>query len=334
MKARVMYIHDTTSSNRYRREVLRKLLGEDGRFELTSISTPTSIDEGERIFDTIEAGGWDILLASDPHWVDDLNSRAVASVAMWPGKLMVYDLSDNWQDGGKSERLMELSDMVGCSARYLYQEAKKHCPTVGFYPNGKRASSITADTSFSTDAKYVYCGQLRKLDLTAIDMLLSMDEDAKVDVYANDYAIRGEEYKKQVDTDRVRILEKIHYKTLLSRLPSYKVGLCTFVEDVATVNGMLPDKLFDYCLAELPVIYGNCNELSHSDFRSVAFDIYGETFSLEQVKALRTDFAVVCRQYDMSESLKRFIDDMHALWLNEGRPKAMDKKWHAPWDNN
>lgn len=328
---RVLYIHGTKSRVRYRREVLRELLEKDGRFDVESVETPFDKKEPDALCDRLERGDYDIVLSSNPWWLGETNGRVVADMASRPEKLVVYDLSDNWSPDELSVRLMRMSDMVGVSARYLAELAKENCPTTGFYPNGVRSSSIERDDSFTTAARYVYAGQLRKLDLSALDRLLTLDPAGEVDVYAVDYDSVADVVMDLVP-ERVHILEPVTHKDLQGRLHAYRYGLALFKAAETTVRGMLPDKYFDYCQAGIPTVYSNCTELAHEDFKRTAFDVNADGFSLGSIAPAAEDFQAVVEKYDMRKSLLRFIDDMAALYARADRPKAFEKTWRAPWE--
>ena len=327
---KLLYIHEMSDHVAYRREILQELLENDGRFEVENIDRPTSYEDLNTVYDRLETGDYDILLSSDPFWIRETNGRAVAGVASQPQKLVVYDLSDNWVRKDLSLRLMRLSDMVGTSSRYLENLAKENCPTVKLYPNGIRATSIEKDESFTTTARYVYSGQIRKLNLVALDRLLALDPEGEVDIYAIDKE-RADAVEGYV-SPRVHILEPIPYESLMGRLHAYKYGLVLFPVAGATKYGMLPDKYFDYCQAGIPTIYSNCNELAHKDFQKTAFDIYSDNFSLEKINPTQEDFQEVISSYNMRKSLSAFIEDMIALYNNPQRPPALEKTWKPYWE--
>ncbi len=328
---RVLYIHDTTSKVRYRREVLRELLEADRRFLVENVCNPSTYEEMEGLYTKLESDAYDIVLASNPFWLDGTNGRAVAGIASKPGRLMAYDLSDNWEAGENSVRLMRLSDFVGASSRYLEGLARMHCPNVGLYPNGVRCKSVVPDNSFTTTSRYVYSGQLRKLDLEALDRLMAIDPDGEADIYAIDHEENGEAYRELMG-ERCHVMPAIPYDMLMARLHAYRYGLAFFIPVSQTMQGMLPDKYFDYCQAGIPTLFSNCGELAHEDFRKTAFDINACGFSLDGVAPAGEDFKAVCDAYNMERSLKRFINDMALVYADKDRKRAVEKTWTVPWE--
>jgi hypothetical protein len=330
------------SEVKYRREILRNILTSDPRtrVQLECINTPvtnnTILGDQQRnlICDRLAKGDWDILLTSSPDWLGSVNGRPVAELARLKNKFIVYDLSDNWENSDLSIKLMRMSNFVGTSSRYLAELAEKNCPRVGFYPNGVRLLSTVEKNEesddFKTDAKYVYCGRLAKLDLFALDKLLALDPQEKVDIYGVDYPILGELYRKYINS-RVRIFDRISYEQLQKRLGLYQIGLVFFCNYEKTRYGMLPDKYFDYCYAGLPTIYTNCTELEHDDFKKTAFNLNDSSFKLNQIKVEPEELKTVCNQYNMRNSLKKFVNDMISFYYDENKAEPLDRTWTPPW---
>lgn len=181
---------------------------------------------------------------------------------------IIYDYYDNFSydidgnpdkvSGELNQKLIKESDLIFCTAKVMYSEAKSLNENSYYVPNGHNLNlnQIIIKADLKTDGKVIgYLGNLRDwIDFNLIDELLeSLNE--------NEYLFFIGPVEKNV-SGNINILKKnrqfrhIHavpFPEIFSYIKAFDIGIIPFKVNKFT-EGVLPNKFFEYTAADIPIV--------------------------------------------------------------------------------
>lgn len=203
---------------------------------------------------------------------------------------LIYDFYDNYsyKETGEidverkrqNERLIAKSDLVICTAPFLYEQAKSINNNSYYIPNACNYNTLSSASERRTDGKYIgYLGGIRDwLDFDLIEYLLKNLPDREFLFIGKIYdsaKLRFNELLKSYKN--LRHIGHTEQEELIETLKQFHIGLIPFRTN-KFFDGMFPNKFFEYMSMGVPIITTYLPALS--DYK----DIIGYSTSYEEFK--------------------------------------------------
>lgn len=222
-----------------------------------------------------------------------------------------YDRSDNWKGSGmdkdSEDYILEKADYITCSSKWLYNDTLKYLKEnrpnddvkVKYIPNGNVMFDYPTNVEKFEKPTAIYVGaRIKKTDLQLIYLLCEMNPNWNFMLYGE-----GASDLLSIPSN-LFVHETVPIEELFPIICKCHVGLITLKENEWTV-GMLPNKVFNYINARIPIIYSGIPDINMEDYKEFSYNI-SDISSLDEVLENKTtaeifdsykrDWSTVCNE--------------------------------------